>query len=145
MRKIQDLLEVVMHDGWTPRMSVLPLVTWRRRSFNTLSDALANLAMDHQRDFYYASPDLDGLSVPQSAVLQWHSDGGSRAGQHAACVFSVIVLSKLSSGALSRSLLYAQALYLGPGINSMQAEIAALRSALSSFRPVVNFLRSSNE
>ena len=42
-------IENVLLAGWIPRMCVLPLVTWRKRSYTSLADALANAAMDRKQ------------------------------------------------------------------------------------------------
>ena len=63
-------LERLMINGWLPRMEIVPLVTWRKRSCNTLVDALANLSMDYKRDFVFISEELSTQRELNGSVLQ---------------------------------------------------------------------------
>ena len=141
---IYHALELIMCNSWVPRMSVLPLVTWRKRDFNTLADGLAKLAMDEKCDLQFMPRYLPELIVNKGSVLQWHSDGGARGTDRAAAACTLTLLCKEANGQFSRRLLYAQALYLGDSTNSMQAETSALRLALSTSLSLMNLL-SINE
>ena len=52
-----------MLTNWLPRMCVLPLISWRKRSFNVLVDALVNISMDEQRSFETISLDIGSLQI----------------------------------------------------------------------------------
>ena len=72
--------------------------------------------------------------------LQWHSDGGARGSDHAACACTLTLLSNGADGNFQRCLMFAQALYLGNAVGSTQAEISALRSAMTSFNALMTVL-----
>ena len=90
-------------------MGVSPLVAWRPRKWNTLADALANLAMDEDRSFRFVSDELmTCMKRRDGFLLQWHVDGGLRESGHAARACSLTLLFR-QDGALHRRLLFAAA------------------------------------
>ena len=126
-RLIEDLARLVI-ASWMPRMCVLPLVAWRRRRYNTLTDGLANIVMDCGHDVKFFDADLFSHELPSGAILQWHSDGGARNLERAACACSLTLIRRIN-GEYTRTLVFAQAFCLAANTDSLQAEIAALQSA----------------
>ena len=132
---LYDMIEEFVEEGWRPRMFSLPLVTWRRRSWNTLADALANLAMDAQTDLEYSVRQLDSIVVKSGQLLQCHSDGGMRTNEIAAAACTITLLVPMSVGGIpERTLLYASAKFINSQVTAAAAEAIALSMAMREVR-----------
>ena len=130
-----DIIDDFMKSGWQPRMHTLPLVTWRRRTWNTLADALANLAMNDSRDVMFTVSDVDYLIVANGELLQCHSDGGVRSDTCAAIGFTVThVVPSSDRSKPARRLIVAGAHFISTKAMAAAAEASALIAVMRVVR-----------
>ena len=120
---IMSGVERLMEAGCLPRMRMLPLVTWRDRSYNTLADRPANQAMDDNTNIRASfgsrfDPTLGDL-------IQFHSDGGYRSSTGQASAGVSITSLRNSESGLVRTLLYCKGVNLVGCPDSFHAEVGA--------------------
>ena len=124
------LLEDVVELEWDPRMTVLPLVTWRPRRFNIIADHMANQSMDMEQDIFIRDQYIH--RVQNGQLLQFHSDGGCRSDMgKAAAAFTMSIVSVAGKTAQLR-LAVAASTYMGPSDSTID-EINALCKAMQYF------------
>jgi len=130
MKTIVDYCVRFLGRGWHTRAGIAPMISWRPRKWNTLADALANLAMDEGRSFRFVDEELMTHTKARGGyLLQWHVDGGLRESGVAARACTVTLTCKVGD-TLQRRVLFAAAEPLFATTSAALSERMAMKMAI---------------
>ena len=121
--------ERFISEAFRTKFDLLPFVSWRKREFNKLTDAMCDWALNDDARVF-GKPTLH-VNEPKLKAIQIHSDGAWRSVNNAAISFSIILFYNDHHKYGYRKLLYATAQKINGIKNSFTAEMLALRWATS--------------
>ena len=127
-RRVVRNISRLLSQCYLPRTDGSDPVEWRPREYNSVADALCNLAMDSHQSYEQIHDGRVRLALANASNLQIYSDGGFRSRQLAALGWA---LYNMQLGGADRTLLACGSVLLTSCESSFQAEVLALDLAMA--------------